>query len=315
MLRDVGSLDARARRPDPTRPDVDRAARGPGRSRRGARGRRCSRCSASTSSTGRRPARTRCCSCVTGATTSRPRASVPSGSHATRPGRTPRGRRRWESRTCPCSPTGTARRRADSASQFELQGMEDVAGAQRVPDRGRYGQGLVDARERDAGRGRRDRGGFVALALVLYAACALWATWPAVQHSGGRYLARPAAGDGEAAAGDHLQLGWAFWLPGHQLEHGPPAVGRPVHVPARGDGVAEPAGVAARNPVLAAARTVREHLGVQPRSCCSRSSPPGRSPAGGCVPSGSRVAPPSPAASCSRSRRTGSASRPAICSA
>jgi hypothetical protein len=27
-------------------------------------------------------------------------------------------------------------------------------------------------------------------------------------------------GDGEAAAGDHLQLGWAFWLPGHQLEHG-----------------------------------------------------------------------------------------------
>ncbi len=92
--------------------------------------------------------------------------------------------------------------------------------AQRVPDRGRYGQGLVDARERDAGRGRRDRGGFVALALVLYAACALWATWPAVQHIDGRYLARPAAGDGEAAAGDHLQLGWAFWLPGHQLEHG-----------------------------------------------------------------------------------------------
>ena len=78
----------------------------------------------------------------------------------------------------------------------------------------------MDARERDAGRGRRDRGGFVALALVLYTACALWATWPAVQHIDGRYLARPAAGNGEAAAGDHLQLGWAFWLPGHQLEHG-----------------------------------------------------------------------------------------------
>ena len=41
-----------------------------------------------------------------------------------------------------------------------------------------------------------------------------------MQHIDGRYLARPAAGDGEAAAGDHLQLGWAFWLPGHQLEHG-----------------------------------------------------------------------------------------------
>lgn len=36
----------------------------------------------------------------------------------------------------------------------------------------------------------------------------------------GHYLARPAAGSGEAAAGDHLQLGWAFWLPGHQLARG-----------------------------------------------------------------------------------------------
>jgi hypothetical protein len=36
----------------------------------------------------------------------------------------------------------------------------------------------------------------------------------------GHYLARPAPGYGEAAAGDHLQLGWAFWLPGHQLERG-----------------------------------------------------------------------------------------------
>ena len=49
---------------------------------------------------------------------------------------------------------------------------------------------------------------------------AIWATWPAVQHVDDRYLARPAAGSGEAAAGDHLQLGWAFWLPGHQLENG-----------------------------------------------------------------------------------------------
>ena len=41
-----------------------------------------------------------------------------------------------------------------------------------------------------------------------------------MRHVDGRYLARPAPGYGEAAAGDHLQLGWAFWLPGHQLEHG-----------------------------------------------------------------------------------------------
>ncbi len=70
------------------------------------------------------------------------------------------------------------------------------------------------ASEGDAGRRR----GFVALALALYVGCALWATWPAVRSIDGHYLARPAPGYGEAAAGDHLQLGWAFWLPGHQLE-------------------------------------------------------------------------------------------------
>ncbi len=65
-----------------------------------------------------------------------------------------------------------------------------------------------------AGRSR-----FVVVALAVYAACALWATWPAIRHvDGAHYLARPAAGHGEAAGGDHLQLGWAFWLVGHQLE-------------------------------------------------------------------------------------------------
>ena len=65
------------------------------------------------------------------------------------------------------------------------------------------------------------RSRFVLVALALYAACAVWATWPAVRHvDGAHYLARPAAGHGEAAAGDHLQLGWAFWLVGHQLERG-----------------------------------------------------------------------------------------------
>jgi hypothetical protein len=64
------------------------------------------------------------------------------------------------------------------------------------------------------------RRSFVAAALALYAACALWATWPAIRHVDGHYLARPAAGHGQAAAGDHLQLGWAFWLTGHQLGDG-----------------------------------------------------------------------------------------------
>jgi hypothetical protein len=64
------------------------------------------------------------------------------------------------------------------------------------------------------------RRSFVLAALALYAACALWATWPAIRHVDDHYLARPAAGHGQAAAGDHLQLGWSFWLVGHQLGDG-----------------------------------------------------------------------------------------------
>ncbi|MBM3679187.1 MAG: hypothetical protein FJW96_15140, partial [Actinobacteria bacterium] len=72
-----------------------------------------------------------------------------------------------------------------------------------------------------ARRGRDPRGGFLLAAVALYAAAAVFATWPAVRHlDGAHYLARPAAGHGEAAAGDHLQLGWALWLAGHQLERG-----------------------------------------------------------------------------------------------
>ncbi len=64
------------------------------------------------------------------------------------------------------------------------------------------------------------RRSFVLVALALYASSALWATWPAIRHVDDHYLARPAAGHGEAAAGDHLQLGWSFWLVGHQLGDG-----------------------------------------------------------------------------------------------
>ena len=64
------------------------------------------------------------------------------------------------------------------------------------------------------------RSRFVLLAVAVFALCAAWATWPAIRHvDAAHYLARPAAGHGEAAAGDHLQLGWAFWLVGHQLEN------------------------------------------------------------------------------------------------
>ena len=55
---------------------------------------------------------------------------------------------------------------------------------------------------------------FVILACAVYLGCAVWATWPAVRDVNDRYLARPSIGAGEAAAGDHLQLAWAFWLPG-----------------------------------------------------------------------------------------------------
>jgi hypothetical protein len=72
----------------------------------------------------------------------------------------------------------------------------------------------------ESARSARRRLGFCAIAIAVYSVCAVWATWPAIRHVDGHYLARPAAGYGEAAAGDHLQLGWAFWLVGHQLERG-----------------------------------------------------------------------------------------------
>jgi hypothetical protein len=65
----------------------------------------------------------------------------------------------------------------------------------------------------------RGRSGFVALALCLYAAAAVSATWPAVQDLGHAFLAGGAPGHGEAAAGDHLQTGWHLWLVGDQLAH------------------------------------------------------------------------------------------------
>jgi hypothetical protein len=72
----------------------------------------------------------------------------------------------------------------------------------------------------ESARSSRRRAGIAGVAVLLYAVLAFWATWPAIRHVEGHYLARPAAGYGEAAAGDHLQVGWSLWLVGHQLERG-----------------------------------------------------------------------------------------------
>jgi len=62
--------------------------------------------------------------------------------------------------------------------------------------------------------------GFVGVAVALYAAAAVVATWPAIEHVGSHFLAAGGAGHGEATPGDHLQTGWNLWLFGHQLAHG-----------------------------------------------------------------------------------------------
>src|SRR5438105_3606906 len=78
---------------------------------------------------------------------------------------------------------------------------------------------LRDERAARLRRAARGSSGFVALALALYAAAAVSAAWPAVQHLGHAFLSGGAPGHGEAAAGDHLQTGWNLWLVGHQLAH------------------------------------------------------------------------------------------------
>ena len=65
------------------------------------------------------------------------------------------------------------------------------------------------------------RPGFVALAAALYLAAGVSATWPRVADSfTSDFLAGGSSGYGEAAAGDHLQVSYHYWLVGHQLEHG-----------------------------------------------------------------------------------------------
>jgi len=46
------------------------------------------------------------------------------------------------------------------------------------------------------------------------------ATWPAIRHARSDFMSGGAAGNGEAAPGDHLQSLYHYWLVGHQLERG-----------------------------------------------------------------------------------------------
>ena len=78
------------------------------------------------------------------------------------------------------------------------------------------------------------------------------------------YLARPAAGYGEAAAGDHLQLGWAFWLVGHQLERGASPFADPYSFRPEAEAPPSLQGWLLRAPLLAARRGGRGRVGVQP---------------------------------------------------
>jgi hypothetical protein len=79
-------------------------------------------------------------------------------------------------------------------------------------------QGERGARLRRAARGRP---GFVAVAVALYLAAGVSATWPPVSDSfTTHFLAGGAPGHGEAAAGDHLQLLYHYWLVGHEAGDG-----------------------------------------------------------------------------------------------
>jgi len=66
----------------------------------------------------------------------------------------------------------------------------------------------------------RGRAGFVALAVAIFLGAAVLASAPGVWHIGSSFLAGGAAGQGEAAPGDHLQTTYHLWLFGNQIENG-----------------------------------------------------------------------------------------------
>jgi hypothetical protein len=59
-----------------------------------------------------------------------------------------------------------------------------------------------------------------AAAVAVYAAAAVVATVPALGSAGEEFLAAGAPAPAGAAPGDHLQVGYQLWLPGHQVSQG-----------------------------------------------------------------------------------------------
>jgi len=76
-------------------------------------------------------------------------------------------------------------------------------------------------RELRGARLRRALGGRpLALGTLIYSGAAVAAAWPALGSFGSSFVSLGARGFGEAAAGDHLQTVYRFWLVGHQVERG-----------------------------------------------------------------------------------------------
>jgi hypothetical protein len=81
--------------------------------------------------------------------------------------------------------------------------------------------GLRGRRRSGRGRAAGGRAGLVAGVLALYLAAGLVSTWPALREARTDFLAEGLPGlPGAAAPGDHLQVAWQLWLPGHQLARG-----------------------------------------------------------------------------------------------
>ena len=101
---------------------------------------------------------------------------------------------------------------------------------------------LRDHRGTRPRRGAERRARFAALACVLLIAGAVSATWPAVKSFDTAFLAGGANGNGEAAAGDHLQTGYRLWLVGHQLGRGAAPWRDPYSLRPATSGTLNPAG-------------------------------------------------------------------------
>ena len=176
---------------------------------------------ASTSSTGRRPERRSCASCVTGSRSSSGRVCASSASRATRTGRTGPGRT-CSTPTCRSSPIGTARSRSASAQRGCGAGWRACRGGARssstrtvrCSDRG----GTRTRRCPTSTRRWQPRGHCGTSGRPVPRRRAARHS-PAVFQTD-RFLGYGEPRDGRVTPGDHLQTAYALWLPGHQLARG-----------------------------------------------------------------------------------------------